>query len=361
MATIKDVARLAGVGLGTASRVISGKGSVSPATAARVRRAIEVLEFRPSHAARALLSGSSQTIGVYIPVLTGTFYTPILNTIDSQLRASGQHMVVAFGTGEGDARAQAEEGINFLIERGCDGVAAITDALRDKDIAALGPWEPRVVVLNHHYARIRAQCFAANHRLGGKLAAQALLAKGHRRIAIIGGPPQAADNVARLAGFRNEMARCGVKPDSLLTLDGDYSPESGWVQAGELLASIDRHTALFCANDEMAVGALSRFHEAGLAIPEQLSVLGYDDTQTAEFSAPKLTSVHIPWDAVTINGLNWLRNRVYGMQLPVERDYPVSVTWRSSVTDAAEPAVRKPGAAARRPRALRRPIRKAVP
>jgi LacI family transcriptional regulator len=109
MATIKEVARLAGVSLGTASRVISGKGSVAPATAKRVHRAIEQLNFRPSHAARSLLSGSTQMIGVYIPFLKGTFYTPILQAIDAELRAGGRHMVVAFGHGSADERCQAIE------------------------------------------------------------------------------------------------------------------------------------------------------------------------------------------------------------------------------------------------------------
>ena len=92
MATIKDVARLAGVGQGTASRVVSGKGAVSPATLERVKKAIEELGYRPSHAARVLLSGSSRMIGVYIPILKGTFYTPILQLIDTELRAAGLHM-----------------------------------------------------------------------------------------------------------------------------------------------------------------------------------------------------------------------------------------------------------------------------
>ena len=121
MATIKDVAKLAGVGLGTASRVVSGKGSVSPATLARVKKAIDELGFRPSHAARALLSGTSRMVGVYIPVLSGTFYTPILQIIDTELRAAGVHMVLAFGVGLGDERRQAIEGVEFLVERGCDG------------------------------------------------------------------------------------------------------------------------------------------------------------------------------------------------------------------------------------------------
>lgn len=340
MATIKDVARLAGVGLGTASRVISGKGSVSPATAARVRRAIDELGFRPSHAARSLPTGSSQTIGVYIPVLTGTFYTPILNTIDEQLRASGQHMVVAFGRGAGDARAQAVEGINFLIERGTDGVVAITDALRDEDIAGLGERAAHTLVLNSYYKRIRAQCFAADHELGGRLAARALLGMGHRKVAIIGGPSTSADNVLRLAGFKDELQQHGVDPAGVLTLAGDYSPASGWEQVESLLPQLGRYTALFCANDEMAVGALSRLHQAGISIPGELSVLGYDDTQTAEFSAPKLTSVHIPWTEVTVSGLNWLRNRLYGTKLPVIREFPVTVTWRSSVAKRGRPVAR---------------------
>ena len=104
MATIKDVARLAGVGLGTASRVVSGKGSVSPATLEKVKKAIDELGFRPSHAARTLLTGTSQMIGVYIPVLSGTFYTPILQIIDTELRTAGLHMVVAFGVVLGDER-----------------------------------------------------------------------------------------------------------------------------------------------------------------------------------------------------------------------------------------------------------------
>ena len=147
MATIKDVARLAGVGLGTASRVISGKGSVAPATAKRVRRAIEQLNFRPSHAARSLLSGSTQTIGVYIPILKGTYYTPILQTIDAVLRASGRHMVVSFGHGLLDDRRQAIEGVQFLVHRDCDGIMVMSNALVEKDIVALVREQANLVVL----------------------------------------------------------------------------------------------------------------------------------------------------------------------------------------------------------------------
>lgn len=334
MATIKDVAKLAGVGLGTASRVVSGKGSVSQATLEKVRQAIEQLDFRPSHAARSLLSGSSQMIGVYIPVLKGTFYTPILQLIDTELRAAGLHMVVAFGVGLGNPREQAIEGIAFLMERGCDGLIAMTNHLTDEDIAALGPKQSRLVVLNHRHDNIPGQCFSADHTQGGVLAARALLAYGHRNIAVIAGPSTLPDNVDRINGFMGELERAGVDTAAMWVAESDFSPEGGWHSAQELVGSGRKFSALFCANDEMAVGALSYFHEIGMSVPRDVSVLGYDDTPSTEYSAPRLTSVHVPWRAVTLSGLNALLNRCYGSAREVGSDFPISVTERASLAKA---------------------------
>jgi LacI family transcriptional regulator len=331
MPTIKDVARLAGVGLGTASRVVSGRGSVAPATLAKVRQAIEDLGFRPSHAARTLLSGSSQMVGVYIPVLSGTFYTPILQMIDNELRAAGLHMVVTFGVGLGNDRAQAIEGIEFLIARGCDGLIVMSSALEDEDFTALGPRQHKVVVLNQDYASMPEQCFTVDHELGGRMAARTLLQYKHRKIAVIAGPSRLPDNVVRIAGFMAELEQNGVDTSRLWVAESDFSPAGGRATARELMESGYPCTALFCANDEMAVGALSYFQEAGIRVPHDLSVISYDDTPSAEFSAPSLTSVHMPWREMTLNGLNFLLNRVYGLERPVERQFPVSVTERVSV------------------------------
>jgi LacI family transcriptional regulator len=334
VATIKDVAKLAGVGLGTASRVVSGRGSVSPATLARVKQAIDELGFRPSHAARALLSGSSRMVGIYIPVLAGTFYTPILSIMDAELRAAGLHMVVAFGAGLGDERRQAIEGVEFLIERGCDGLLVMTGALRDEDVAALGAKAGQLVALNHALESIPDQCFTLDHTLGGRLAARALLGHEHRRIAVIEGPRQLADNVQRIAGFMGELGEHGIGADQIWRVESDFSPAGGWACAKRLLDSGFDCTALFCANDEMAVGALSYFQEAGLRVPHDLSVLGYDDTPSAAFSAPRLTSVHMPWREMTQNAINALLNLCYDLRRPVMRDFPVSLTMRASLAQA---------------------------
>ncbi|TFW24339.1 LacI family DNA-binding transcriptional regulator [Duganella callida] len=334
MATIKDVARLAGVGLGTASRVVSGKGSVSPATLAKVRAAIDELGFRPSHAARTLLSGSSQMIGVYIPVLSGTFYTPILQIIDNELRASGLHMVVAFGAGLGGARQQAIEGMAFLVERGCDGLILMSNVLLEEDLAALGPRPKPVVVLNHQFDSIAAQCFTVDHQLGGKIAARTLLDHGHRRIAVVAGPASLPDSVSRVNGFMREMQAAGIADSQLWVVEKDFSPAGGWSAAKELMESGRRCSAMFCANDEMAVGALSYFQEAGIRVPHEISVIGYDDTPSAEFSAPRLSTVHMPWREMTLNGVSDLLNRCYDLGRPVTRSYPVTMTLRASLARA---------------------------
>ena len=335
MATIKDVARLAGVGLGTASRVVSGKGSVSQATLEKVRKAIEELDFRPSHAARSLLSGSSKMIGVYIPYLSGTFYTPILQAIYTALREAGLNMVVAFGVGTGDARRQAIEGINFLIERGSDGLIVMSNALEDGDFAPLGPFQSRLVVINQEFPSIAEQCFTVDHREGGRLAARTLLEHGHRKIAVIAGRASAPDNQERIAGFMEVLEAAGIDTGKVWIADGEFSPEGGWSCAGQLMASGYEFSAVFCANDEMAIGALSFFQEAGVAVPQQVSVLGYDDTHSAAFTAPRLTTVHIPWSDMTMNGLNYLLDRCYDMERPVARQFKLAVTMRASLAMAA--------------------------
>jgi LacI family transcriptional regulator len=197
-----------------------------------------------------------------------------------------------------------------------------------------------VVLLNHSSDRLPGQCFSADHRAGGVLAARTLLERGHRQIAVIAGPATSPDNVERINGFLGELASAGVDTGTLWIAESDFSPEGGWASAAELVASNQQFTALFCANDEMAVGALSYFQQAGIAVPAQVSVLGYDDTPSAQFSAPRLSTVHIPWRDVTLSGLNALLNRCYGGARPEARDFPISLTERASRAAAAAAARR---------------------
>ena len=334
MTTIKDVAKLAGVGIGTASRAISGRGAVAPDTLLRVQRAVRELDFRPSSIARALSLKTLGMVGVYVPYFVGTFYGPILGVIDAELRAVDRHMVAANGCGHADAHQQALDGVDFLIQRECDGILVLSNDLTDADVIGLQRRCERLVLLNRDLPSIASHCFSADHGLAGRLAARALLSRGHRDIATISGPHNAPDNEARMGGFRDELARYGVKLKRAHQIDGDFMIASGAVAARELLQSPRRaYSAVFCANDQMAFGAISCFTQAGVRVPEDVSVMGFDDSAIAAYSTPPLTTVRVPNESVAINGCRFLLNLCYGLSLPVHREFPSSVVWRRSVGD----------------------------
>ncbi|HEX8756708.1 MAG TPA: LacI family DNA-binding transcriptional regulator [Steroidobacteraceae bacterium] len=331
MATIKDVAKRAGVGLGTASRVIAGSGPVSADAVRRVRRAIEELKFRPSHAARVLQKGQSQTIGVFVPLVHGSFYTPILHAIYTTLRMSGQHMVVDFGQTLESERQDALDGAEFLTDRGCDGLLMMGTALRPPDIERIAELQPKFVLLNRSVPRFPEQCFHPDHTGAGAAAARALCEAGHRRVAIIEGPKTSRDNTLRMRGFCQALAEYKIDVSAIPRVQGDFSPESGRLGARTLLDCGRSFTALFCANDEMAIGAISGLREAGVAVPRDLSVMGYDGIDLSALTVPPLTTVLIPWRQTATNAVHYLLNICYGTKLPVLRDIPAQVLWRESV------------------------------
>lgn len=334
MATIKDVARLAGVGVGTASRVISGKGSFSQEAAEKVREAAKQLDFRPSATARALSLRSTGTIGVYVPDFKGPFYGPLLHAIDTELRRHGRHMVAANGCGDDDERQQALDGMRFLIERECDGIIVIGNGPRDADFLAIRKRFPRIAVVNRDVKGMKSQCFTVDHRAAGGLAAQALLERGHRRIAVMSGPTAAGDNRERLQGFFDTLARHGIKSESVVTETGDFTAISGWEATTRLLQRRLKLTAIFCANDQMAMGALSCLHHAGVAVPGKISVVGYDDVDVAAYLSPRLTSVHIPLADMGMNACRMLLNECYQLGMPTTRTFSPSIIVRNSLGPA---------------------------
>jgi LacI family transcriptional regulator len=336
MATIKDVARLAGVGLGTASRAISGRGAVSGKSLEKINRAVEALQFRPSNVARALSSKTLGMIGIYVPDFSGTFYGQILQTVDGELRAVDRHMVAANGCGQGDARQQALDGIRFLNERQCDGVLVMSNDLTDDDFAMLFDRYPKLVLLNRIAEARPAQCFSTDHEFGGRLAARALLEKGHRHIAYVGGPQSAPDNEQRIAGFLDELLKNRVRIPKRRRIDADFSFDGGYAATGSLLGRGPRDfSALFCANDVMAMAAISCLDNLGIDVPGDVSVIGFDDSEFARYTAPKLTTVQVPIAAAASAACRLLLNLCYGLDLSVGGDLEPRIVWRDSVAAAS--------------------------
>lgn len=340
MSTIRDVARLANVGVGTASRVISGKGPVSADAVARVLAAVSELDFRPSRSAQALASKTTGMLGVFVTEFSGHFFGPILLAVDRELRAVDRHMVAATGCGQGDARHLAHDGIEFLLERECDGILMFSNELYDDELVALHKRCPRLAVMNRAARGMERDCFSVDHVLAGRLAARALLENGHRDIAVISGRRSASDNEDRLRGFDAELAGHGLRVDAALCEDGDFGFASGEVAMRKLLASGKNFSAVFACNDLMATAAIGTLQQAGLRVPHDVSVIGYDDTDFAAYMQPRLTTVCIPTREVASNATRHLINRCYGKSLSVVRKFAPSLVWRDSVGSGPHPPLR---------------------
>jgi LacI family transcriptional regulator len=257
--------------------------------------------------------------------------------VDSELREVDRHHVAANGCGAGDMRQRALDGLEFLMQRECDGIIVSSNDLLDADLLEAHARFSRMVVLNRVVPGLEAQCFGADHVLGGRLAARALLAHGHRDIAVISGTESAEDNVARIAGFHAELAEAGVVVPHRLRADGNFSFRGGARAASELLASGIPFTALFAANDLMAMAAISVFVAQGLRLPQELSVVGYDDSELAAFTTPALTTVRIPLVEFTRSASHHLINCCYGTELEVSHDFVPRLVWRDSVASGPHP------------------------
>lgn len=335
MATLKDVAMLAGVGMSTASRAISGAGPVSAEAMKKVQAAIEQLNFRPSSIGRSLSAQSLGMIGIFCPSFFGAYYGTILKQTDIELRAMRRHVVVATGCGDGTPREEAIEAVKFLIGRDCDGIVVLGHDLLDEDMQMLHKMHPKMAFLNSRTPALESSSFYPDHHHGGELAAQTLLEAGHRKLAVIAGPAGTSDNEQRLNGFFDELARHGVARAEVRLIASDFSRQGGFDATQQLIDEGRDFTGLFCANDEMAVGAMSCLHRAGVQVPDDVSIVGYDDDYSAEFSSPGLTSVHIPMQQLTQNAVRWLLNICYGTHHEISRDFPVTITRRGSVAPPA--------------------------
>ena len=340
MATIKQVALLAQVGVGTASRAISGKGSVSPEALERVRQAVRELNFRPSRTARALASKSLGMVGVYVPTFEGTYFAPILQAIESELRAHNQHMVATSNFGQGSRRSKSLNGMHFLIDRECDGILSVDSYSHDDDLLALRKPARRLVLINRIVPGMEADCFSVDHAQAGRLAARTLLAQGHRALATMYSARHSDDVLARMAGFRAELAEHGLAPAQEFLIDGLLNFSHAWELAGTIAALPQRpFSALFCATDVLAMATLSRLQAAGIRVPQDLSVLGYDGAELSAYTSPALSTIRIDSVRIAINACRHLMNQCYGTQFEVQRHFEAELLMRHSVARGPYPEV----------------------
>lgn len=331
MANIYEVAELAGVSLATVSRVINPGARVSDKTRQKVLAAMQQLGYQPNAIAQALATRSSNAVGVLVSELHGPFFGAMLSAIEKTLKAAGKFVLVAAGH---NCEQQERDAVRFLVSRNCDALIVHAERLPDKFLVDHDHNTTPIVVVNRKVRGLNDHCFSLNNEIGGYLATQALLKRRHRRIAYISGPLDWVDAKQRLAGHRRALAEAGVKYDDRLLHEGNYDESAGQDGLKALFASHIPFTAVVCANDDMAAGAIAAAHERGLDLPRELSIVGFDDSPIARYVYPRLTTIHYPIADMGTMAARWVLKNVYEQPQDVQQNFEPRLVERDSIARA---------------------------
>lgn len=285
--TIGMVAEAAGVSASTVSRILNGTAVVSEVKKLAVDTAIATLNFVPSPIARGLAGGRTFSIGVVTQALDSPFYGAAMRAIEDSLLPSGYNAL--FVSGHWDAKAEANC-IGVLQSRRVDGIIVLTGRLADRALKGYAKNQPLVVTGRSLKA---PGLFALNfdNFEGGRIATQHLIQLGHRRIAFIAGDADHPDATERLRGYRAALEAAGIRFEAGLVVPGEYDETSGLQAVERLMATGQRFTAIFAANDQMAAGAALGLQKRSLRVPDDISIVGFDDLPTSQYASPPLTSV----------------------------------------------------------------------
>jgi LacI family transcriptional regulator len=285
-ATIRDVAQRAAVSVASVSRVLTGAGPVTDATRARVLKAVDELQYVPHSGARSLSTSKTHTVGVILPDLFGEFFSELIRGMDLAARALGYHLIVSSSHDDADEASAAIRSMRGRV----DGLIVLSPHLDAANLAASLAGRTPILLMNGGANDAGRPSIVVDNHGGAVQAVEHLVAQGRRRIAHIAGPAGNLEAEARLAGYLEAMAAAGL-PTTVV--DGAFTQASGH-RAGEALAAMaQRPDAVFAANDNMAVGAMFALQEAGLRVPEDVALVGFDDVPLASLVRPGLTTLKI--------------------------------------------------------------------
>ena len=290
--TIKDVAARAGVSRQTVSRVINDKGEVSDATRARVLAAIEDLGYQPNAVARSMVAGRTRTLGCISPNLTDYTLANIIEGAQAEARRLGYFVLTGGAPQDTDVEALLEE----MIHRRVDGLLVLNPYADERYRCFLSLIErgTGVVYLNNTPRQEPVLSVRCDDYEGGYRATRYLLDLGHTSIATIMGPQNEECAVDRLKGYRQALAEAGLPFDPALQAEGDWSATSGYKASQHLRAAAPPFSAIVSQNDQMAVGAIRALREAGRRVPDDVSIIGFDDIPLASYFDPPLTTFRQP-------------------------------------------------------------------
>ena len=326
MARIIDVAREAGVSRTTVSRYINKNIELPTATGARIDAAIKRLNYRPNLLAKSLSTGRSDLIGVVAPDISKPFFGTLISAIEDEAEKHGYSVLVSNSRG---LRSKEVELITRLEDRHVDGLILMTNKSDDDGALAtfLAKYDNVMLLDEDVSGFVGPKVFVENEQ-GAWLATQYLIEAGHRNIAHIGGPEGLMSTKERLLGFTRAMCENGLATDRVLL--GDHTREFGVAATEQLLNDSDMPTAIFAGSDFLALGVMQKVRERGLRVPQDISLLGFDDMPFAELLAPPLTTIRQPDQELGHRAFFALLGAINN-QPPTTERLPTSLVERQSV------------------------------
>ncbi|MDM0054373.1 LacI family DNA-binding transcriptional regulator [Variovorax fucosicus] len=308
MATIKDVALRAGVSVTTVSHVVNDTRHVSAQGRERVELAIRELGYVPSAVARSLKSNTTSTLGMLIPNSSNPYFAEIVRVVEDRCFGAGYTLILC--NTDDEPRRQSVY-LQVLAERRIDGLIVVSTGNDDSLVTQLHGLKVPTVLVDREIADPSCDLVETAHMQGGLLAVRHLLSLGHRRIACIGGPAGVTPSEQRIEGWRMALAESGATPNAdALLWRGGFTSQGGYEAMHAILRTEEAPSAVFVCNDLMAIGALRAAHETGVHVPDELSIVGFDDIELSAYTSPPLTTVAQPKERIGALAVDMLLERV---------------------------------------------------
>jgi len=290
--TLVEIAQVAGVSVSTVSRALSNDDyPLKEDTRHRILKLAEEMGYKPNLVARSLQSNRSHLVGVIVDRMQSPFAAATVQGIQDGLQNAGYSISIAYSNRD---QRLAIAAINSFYSRQVDGIVILNSWLHTYNDPILSLQDRPFVFVNRVFSNCSQNCVGPGDRYGGHLATQHLVGLGHRRIGYINGTEDWIEAQNRLSGYQESIIKHGMPVDEALIRQGDWGVDSGYKATKELLALEERPTAIFAANDIMALGAIYAIQEAGLNVPTDVAIVGYDDRDFAAWIRPALTTIRMP-------------------------------------------------------------------
>ncbi|OZG71589.1 transcriptional regulator [Hahella sp. CCB-MM4] len=291
MATINEVSALAQVSISTVSRVINNTAPVKESTRKRVFDAMRELGYQPNLFAQGLVTNRTRNISLVLTDLTSAYFGPLIKTLERTLRTARYNLTVSI---ENLSYEEMRDTFQSQVSRRSDAVILFPHCLTDEEILTLKEEGPPMVLLNRFLPQLEAQCIVVDNALGSRLAVEHLIQNGHRDIACISGIMQNKEAQDRVSGYRQCLKQHRIRYRSNIVVEGGFSVHGGYEAASRLIAGKQPFSAIFACNDQMAAGAMKALREHRIRVPEDVSLVGFDDVEYAGLLSPALTTVRQP-------------------------------------------------------------------